>query len=68
MPNPKNGEKLPALIVFGRFQSSNLNQAAVFLKKDVEAAKKAASDAGCRAWKCKPRNIDKPHLLCPRAP
>ena len=46
MPNPKNGEKLPALIVFGRFRSSNLNQAAVFLKKDAEAAKKAASDAG----------------------
>jgi hypothetical protein len=46
MSNPKNGEKLPALIVFGRFRSSNLNQAAFFLKKDVEAAKKAASDAG----------------------
>ena len=49
MPNPKNGEKLPALIVFGRFRSSNLNQAAVFLKKDAEAAKKAASDAGLSA-------------------
>jgi hypothetical protein len=46
MSNPKNGEKLPALIVFGRFRSSNLNQAAVFLKKDAEAAKKAASEAG----------------------
>jgi hypothetical protein len=46
MTNSKNGKKLPALIVFGRFRGSNLNQAAVFLKKDAEAAKKAASDAG----------------------
>jgi hypothetical protein len=50
MPDPKNGvksaEKIPALIVFGRFRGSNLNQAAVFLKKDAEAAKKAALDAG----------------------
>ena len=46
MSNPKNDEKIPALIVFGRFRSSNLNQAAVFLKKDAEAAKKAALDAG----------------------
>jgi hypothetical protein len=46
MSNPKNGEKIPALIIFGRFHGSNLNQAAVFLKKDAEAAKKAASDAG----------------------
>jgi hypothetical protein len=46
MPNPKNGEKIPAIIVFGRFRNSNLNQAAGFLKKDAEAAKKAASDAG----------------------
>ena len=53
MPNPKNGEKLPALIVFGRFRSSNLNQAAVFLKKDVEAAKKAASDAGLSSMEVK---------------
>ncbi len=45
MSNPKNGKKLPALIAFGRFRSSNLNQAAFFLKKDAEAAKKAASDA-----------------------
>ena len=50
MPNPKNGaksaEKIPALIVFGRIHGSNVNQAAVFLKKDAEAAKKAALDAG----------------------
>ncbi len=50
MPNPKNGaksaEKIPALIVFGRICGSNVNQAAVFLKKDAEAAKKAALDAG----------------------
>jgi hypothetical protein len=44
--NSKNGEKIPALIVFGRIHGSNLNQAAVFLKKDAEAAKKAALDAG----------------------
>jgi len=44
--NPKNGEKIPALIVFGRIGGSNLNQAAVFLKNDAHAAKKAASDAG----------------------
>jgi hypothetical protein len=46
MPDPKNGEKIPALIVFGRIHGSNLNQAAVFAEKDAEAAKKAASDAG----------------------
>jgi hypothetical protein len=46
MSNPKNGEKIPALIVFGRIHGSNLNQAAVFVEKDAEAAKKAASDAG----------------------
>ncbi len=50
MPNHKNGaksaEKIPALIVFGRISGSNVNQAAVFLKKDAEAAKKAATDAG----------------------
>ena len=49
MSNPKNGEKIRTLIVFGRFRSSNLNQAAIFLKKDAEAAKKAASDAGLSA-------------------
>ncbi len=50
MPEPKNGaksaEKIPALIVFGRIRGSNVDQAAVFLKKDAEAAKKAATDAG----------------------
>ncbi len=50
MPEPKNGaksaEKIPALIVFGRIRGSNVDQAAVFLKKDAEAAKKAALDAG----------------------
>jgi hypothetical protein len=46
MSSPKNGEKIPALIVFGRFRGSNLNQAAVFLRKDAEVAKKSASDAG----------------------
>lgn len=50
MPDSKNGaksaEKIPALIVVGRIHGSNVNQAAVFLKKDAEAAKKAALDAG----------------------
>ena len=46
MPNPKNGEKIPALIVFGRIRGSKVDQAAVFLKKDADAAKKAAADAG----------------------
>jgi hypothetical protein len=50
MPNHKNGaksaEKIPALIVFGRIHGSNVDQAAVFLKKDAEAAKKAALDTG----------------------
>ena len=46
MPNAKNGDKIPALIVFGRIRGSKVDQAAVFLKKDTEAAKKAASDAG----------------------
>jgi hypothetical protein len=50
MPNHKNGaksaEKIPAFIVFGRTHGSNVDQAAVFLKKDAEAAKKAALDAG----------------------
>ncbi len=46
MPNAKNGEKIPALIVFGRIRGSKVDQAAVFLEKDAEAAKKAAADAG----------------------
>ncbi len=50
MSNTKNGaksaEKIPALIVFGRIRGSNLNQAAVFLKKVPRQLKKAASDAG----------------------
>ena len=46
MSNPKNGDKIPALIVFGRIRGSKVDQAAVFLKKDTEAAKKAALDAG----------------------
>lgn len=50
MPEPKNraksAEKFPALIVFGRIHGSNVNQAADFLKKDAQAAKKAALDAG----------------------
>jgi acyl-CoA reductase-like NAD-dependent aldehyde dehydrogenase len=46
MPNPKNGKKIPALIVFGRIRGSKVDQAAVFLEKDAEAAKRAASDAG----------------------
>ena len=46
MSNPKNGEKIPSLIVFGRIRGSKVDQAAVFLEKDGEAAKKAASDAG----------------------
>jgi hypothetical protein len=50
MPNPKNGtksaKKIPALIVFGQIRGSKVDQAAVFLKKDAEMAKKAASDAG----------------------
>jgi hypothetical protein len=32
--------------VFGRIRGSNVDQAAVLLKKEAEAAKKAASDAG----------------------
>jgi hypothetical protein len=50
MPNHKNGtksaEKISALIVFGRIRGSKVDQAAVFLKKDAEMAKKAALDAG----------------------
>jgi len=50
MPNHKNGaksaKKIPALIVFGRIHGCNVDQAAVFLKKDAEAKKKAALDAG----------------------
>jgi hypothetical protein len=46
MSNPKNGEKIPSLIVFGRIRGSKVDQAAVFLGKDAEAAKKAAADAG----------------------
>src|ERR1700730_18254789 len=53
MPNPNNGaksaEKIPALIVFGRIRSSNVNQSAVFIKKDAEAAK-AALDAGLSSF------------------
>ena len=46
MPNPKNGEKIPSLIVFGWIRGSKVYQAAVFLEKDADAAKKAGSDAG----------------------
>jgi hypothetical protein len=46
MSNPKNSDKIPALIVFGRIRGSKVDQAAVFLEKDAEAAKKAAADAG----------------------
>jgi hypothetical protein len=50
MANIKNGAKtadqIPALIVFGRFPNSKVDQAAIFLKKDADAAKKAALDAG----------------------
>jgi hypothetical protein len=50
MPNAKNGAKLaskiPALIVFGRIHGSKVNQAAFFVQKDAEAAKKAALEAG----------------------
>jgi hypothetical protein len=71
MPNHKNGaksaEKIPAPIVFGRIHGSNVNQAAVFLKKDAEAAKKAALDAGLSSLHCKPKDIDEPQPLCPRA-
>ncbi len=45
-PPPPSAEKIPAVIVFGRIRGSNVNQAAVFLKKDTEAAKKASLDAG----------------------
>jgi hypothetical protein len=55
MPNSKNGaksaEKIPALIVFGRIHGSNVDQAAIFLKKDAETAKKAALDAGLSSLK-----------------
>jgi hypothetical protein len=57
MPNPKNGsksaEKIPALIIFGRIRGSNVDQAAVFLKKDAEAAKRAALDAGLSSLEVK---------------
>jgi len=50
MPDAKSGtkspDKIPALIVFGRFPNSKVDQAAFFLKKEAEAAKKAAVDAG----------------------
>jgi hypothetical protein len=50
MANIKNGAKsadqMPALIIFGRFPNSKVDQAATFLKKDAEAAKNAALDAG----------------------
>lgn len=50
MPNGKNGaksaNKILALIVFGRIRGSKVDQAAVFLQEDAEAAKKAALDAG----------------------
>jgi hypothetical protein len=50
MSDSKNGSKAaakaPALIVFGRIKGSNIDQAAMFLEKDVEAAKKAATEAG----------------------
>ena len=45
MSSPKNGEKIPALVAFGRIRRFNLNQTAAFLKKDADAAKKAARDA-----------------------
>ena len=53
MPNAKNGEKIPALIVFGRIRGSKVDQAAVFLEKDAEAAKKAAADAGLSSLEVK---------------
>jgi hypothetical protein len=50
MSDSKNGgkstAKLPALIVFGRIKGSNVDQAAMFVEKDAEAAKKAATEAG----------------------
>jgi hypothetical protein len=50
MSDPKNGgksaAKLPALIVFGRIKGTNVDQAAMFVEKDAEAAKKAATEAG----------------------
>jgi hypothetical protein len=49
----KAADKVPPLIVFGRIRGSNLNQAAVFLKNDAEAAKKAASDAGLSSLEVK---------------
>jgi len=42
----KSAAKLPALIVFGRIKGSNVDQAAMFVEKDAEAAKKAATEAG----------------------
>jgi len=53
MSNPKNGDKIPALIVFGRIRGSKVDQAAVFLEKDAAAAKKAASDAGLSSLEVK---------------
>jgi hypothetical protein len=53
MGNIKNGAKtadqIPALIVFGRFPNSKVDQAAIFLKKDADAGKKAALDAPASA-------------------
>jgi hypothetical protein len=42
MSDSKNGAKAaakaPALIVFGRIKGSNIDQAAMFVEKDAEAA------------------------------
>ena len=68
MPNPKNGDKIPALIVFGRIRGSKVDQAAVFLEKDAEAAKKAAADAGLSSLEVQTEeDRNRPRPLCPKA-
>jgi hypothetical protein len=69
MSNPKNGDKIPALIVFGRIRGSKVDQAAVFLKKDTEAAKKAALDAGLSSLEVTTEEHQRvAATLCPKAP
>jgi hypothetical protein len=57
MSDSKNGAKaaakLPALIVFGRIKGSNIDQAAMFVEKDAQAATKAAIEAGLSVMEVK---------------
>ena len=51
MPNPKNGEKIPSLIVFGRIRGSKVDQAAVFLKKMPKRRREQPPTPGCHPSK-----------------